>query len=404
MKALLRNLLFALWLALVVSGCASHLTPLPQKETRGYQSILDWTHQNGMPGAVLLVQTPRTNFVGAVGWADVKRKIPMRTDHEFRIGSITKTFTGVTAARLQTEGLLNTDLVITNYLPSSITDHIRNSDQITVRQLVRHQSGIYNFVDSPWYCLEAFLFDRRGDWPPMRELKYAYDKPARFPPGKGWEYSNSNFLLLGLIIDRLTGTNHSAAIRKEILDPLQLTNTYYEGAEPPHGERVHGYEKALGFCSDTYDWTPSVGGNSGLVSTVTDLATFVRTVAGTNNLLNSATREVLRSEMRSGNDTNLWYPVFGYDFGVTFHRGASREVPLSEAPWFFGHDGAVPGTFCFAWHQPQSDITIVYFGSTMKLFRLHGKNRMTGRFQHELERSLFEFALNQTRGPKSHDP
>ncbi len=398
MKAFFGRFIPALLLAILACGCRSGLTPMPPKETRDYQSILEWTHQNGMPGAILLVQTPRTNFVGAVGWADVKKKVPMRTDHEFRIGSVTKMFTGVTAARLQTEGRLNTDLVITNYLPASITDHIRNSDQITVRQLVRHQSGIYNYVNNPWYDLQAFVFDRRGDWPPLRELKYAYEKPATFPPGKGWEYSNSNFLLTGLIIDRVTGEHHSAAIRKEILDPLQLTNTYYEGVEPPRGERAHGYERAFGIRSDTYDWTPIVGGNSGLVSTVSDLARFVRAVAGTNNLLGSATRQVLRSEIRPGNTEDPWDPVYGYDFGVTFHRGAPREVPESVAPWFFGHDGAVPGAFCFAWHEPHNDITIVYYGSTLNLFKLNLKKHMTGRFQGKLESALFELALKQTRG------
>jgi D-alanyl-D-alanine carboxypeptidase len=336
--------------ALVFCGCRSGLTPLPTKEARTYQSILEWTRQNGMPGAVLLVQTPKNNFVAATGWADVKRKIPMRTDHEFRIGSITKTFTGITAARLQVEGRLNTDLVITNYLPSSITDHICNSDKITVRQLLRHTSGIYNFVNNPWYGLRSMVFDRRGSWPAMRELKYAYDKPATFAPGEGWEYSNSNFLLLGMIIDRVTGQHHSAAIRSEVLDPLQLTNTYYEGSEPPRGERVHAYEKALGFTSDTYDWTPTIGGNSGLVGTVSDLAKFVRAVAGTNGLMDPAVKKVLKSEMRRGNEENPWDPVYGYDFGVTFHRGAARTVPFTVAPWFFGHDGAVPGhvLFCVA--------------------------------------------------------
>jgi len=351
-----------------------------------------------MPGAILLVQTPKTNFIGAVGWADLKRKVPMQTNEEFRIGSITKTFTGITAARLQTQGLLDTDLIITNYLPASITGHIRNSDKITVRMLLRHQSGIYNYDDDFGYRLNAFVFDRRGDWPPLQELKYAYDQPARFPPGEGWEYSDSNFLLLGLIIDQVTGAHHSAAIRKEILEPLQLTNTYYEGYEPPRGERAHGYETMLGCRSDTYDWTPITGGNAGLVSTVSDLAIFVRAIGGTNNLLDSATKELLRSEVRPGNETNSWDPVFGYDFGVTFHRGAPRTVPLSAAPWFFGHDGAVPGSFCFAWHEPRNDITIVYFGSSMGLFSVAAKNRYTGKFQQQLESALFELALRQTRG------
>src|ERR1041384_7615791 len=85
--ALLTRCVVALALCVLVCGCRSALKPLPPSQTRTYQSLLEWTHQNGMPGAILLVQTPQTNFLGSVGWADVKRKTPMRPDHAFRIAS-----------------------------------------------------------------------------------------------------------------------------------------------------------------------------------------------------------------------------------------------------------------------------------------------------------------------------
>jgi len=209
-----------------------------------------------MPGAILLVQTPKTNFLGAVGMADVKRKTPMRPDAEFRIGSITKMFVGITAAKLLRDGLLDTDLVITNYLPRSITDHIANSDRITVRELLRMQSGIYNCTVNPWWELHFYVLDRHGNWPPLRHLKYAYEQPASFQPGKGWEYSNSNFILLGLIIEKITGHPLAVEIRHQILDPLELANTYYELNEPARGKLAHGYEKLFGFRTDVTGWMP----------------------------------------------------------------------------------------------------------------------------------------------------
>jgi len=351
-----------------------------------------------MPGAILLVQTPKTNFLGVVGWADIKRKIPLRTDAEFRIGSITKMFVGVTAARLQNDGLLDADLVITNYLPKSVTDHIANSDHITVRQLLRHQSGIYNYSSSPWWQLNFWFLGHHGNWPPLRHLKYAYDKPARFPPGKGWEYSNSNFLLLGLILENIAGHPLSVEIRQQILDPLELTNTYYELNEPARGGLAHGYEKLFGFRTDVTGWTPLVAGNSGLVSTVSDLAIAVRAICGTNQFLGAPTRELLRSEVRPesqyAGSRDQAYPVLGYDWGINFGRAADDNVtPVSVAPVFFGHGGNVSGSLCFAWYDPKDDITIVWFGSSILGFPA----TQTWQFQQTLQKALFELAVERTR-------
>jgi D-alanyl-D-alanine carboxypeptidase len=381
-------------LLLFAAGCCSPIKPLPLKETRSYRSLLEWARQSGMPGAVLLVQTPATNFVGSIGWADKKRRIAMRPDHAFRIGSVTKTFTGIVIAQLHVEGRLDTDLVMTNYLPESITRHIRNSDRITVRQMSRHTSGIYNFDDSAAYMFRRGLLNRRGAWPPLRELKYAYDKPARFEPNEGWEYSNSNFLLLGLTIDHVTGHHHSMEIRRRILDPLLLTNTYYELSEPPRGELAHGYEKHLGFSEDTTDWTPVGGGHAGLVSTVADLAVFVRAVTGTNSFLDPPTRALLKSHFRQGNTDRPWFPVSGYDFGINHARGTEQDVPLSVAPVFFGHAGGTSGYLCFAWHEPEHDITIVFFGSSNLVDAFHWRRNFE--FEHRLERALFELAVEQT--------
>src|SRR5688572_20845469 len=110
------NALLALSLAALGCGCRS-LKPLPPPQKRSYQSLLEWSHKCGMPGAVLLVRTPKTNFLGSVGWADRKRKIAMRPNHAFRIGSVTKMFLGIAVAQLHTDGVLDTDGILTNYLP-----------------------------------------------------------------------------------------------------------------------------------------------------------------------------------------------------------------------------------------------------------------------------------------------
>jgi len=392
------RLILVVGLAALVCGCRATLTPLPPKEARTYQSILEWTRQNGMPGAVLLVRTPQTNFVSSVGWADRKHRIAMQPDHAFRVASTTKMFLGIAAAQLQIEGRLDTDKIITNYLSASITDHIRNSDRITVRHLVRHTSGIYDYAGNPRFQFGACVMHRRGDWTALRALKYAYDKPAYFPPGEGFRYSNTDFVLLGLILDRVTGHHHSSEIRDRILTPLHLDHTYYEFHEPPRGERAHGYEKVAGFTLDVSDWTSDAAGDAGIISTAADLATFVRAVTGTNSFLNQATRKLLKSQPSTSPTDKPWYPVLHYDFGVTAERAGGRDVPVAAAPWFFGHGGATLGYKCIAAHEPESDITIVYLGSSM-LFRLFDPHRID-RFESRLKEGLFGLAVEQTQAAR----
>jgi D-alanyl-D-alanine carboxypeptidase len=392
------------WLALLVlglCGCRSPLKNPPPEGQRSYQSLLQWTHDAGMPGAILLVKTPATNFVGSIGMADVKRKIPMGTNHSFQIGSVTKLFTGLVIAELHREGRLDADLVITNYLPPALTRRIKNSDRITVRQLTRHTSGIYNYSDSVGFMLQRGIFNRRGKWPAERELKFALEKPPRFEPGKGWAYSNSNFILLGMIIDQVTGEHHSAAIRKRLIDPLRLTNTSYLLFETPRAEMAHGYEKHFGFWEDATDWTPVVGGNAGLASTVTDLATFVRAVCGANSLLNPETRKLLKSNFRKGNADQPWWPVSGYDFGINHARAGDESATLADAPVFFGHAGQTSGYACFAWHEPKRDITIVFFGSSSLVTISNQKANFE--IEHKLEKMLFDLALQPKREGASPD-
>jgi D-alanyl-D-alanine carboxypeptidase len=393
-----RFLLFICLLAAAV-GCRSPLTKLPPKETRTFQSLLEWSHQNGMPGAILLVKTPTTNFLASIGYADIKRKVRMQTNQLFRIGSVTKTFTGIVAAQLCAEGLLDCDKPITNYLPAPITGRIANSERITVRQLAQHTSGIPANNTSYWF--HRLLLNKRENWPVSRELEFVLDRPAAFEPGQGWEYSNSNFLLLGLIIDQVVGHHHSVEIRRRLLDPLHLENTNYELFEPSRGELAHGYEKLFGFTCDTSDWTPVTGGNSGLVSTVSDLGTFIRAVTGTTHFPDDATRRLMRNKPNPKSFDRPWYPTYGYDFGVNsaYHSIVSKEESESlqndpllapSSPVFFGHAGTVPGYLCFAWHEPRKDITIVFFGSSGQLDMFHFDRPME--FQGRLEKELFEMA------------
>jgi D-alanyl-D-alanine carboxypeptidase len=380
-----------LFFSLVLGGCGSATTPPPKDEV-SYHRLLEWTRENGVPGSVLLVQTPRGKFLEATGCADKTARTPMTPDYEFRIGSISKMFVGIVAAELIAEGKLDVNAPITDLLPPSITDHITNAKQITLMELLRHMSGIYDYEQSiPWQ-IRRMLLDTHGQYSTLEALSYAYDKPAQFAPNQGWAYSNTNYVLVGLIIDRAVGHHHSIEVRKRILEPLGMTHTFYDGYETPVGEGAHGYEQ-LPWTRDTTDWSPPIAGPGGMVSTAEDTAKFVRAVVRDDGFLSPATRKALRGIPWPGPDAApSYWPTTGYYCGIST---AQLKEANSVNFVFFGHDGAYPGYFSLAYHEPQRDITIVYLGNSA----LFGRDHRLGPdnfFFDRLNKELIRLSLQQT--------
>ena len=374
---------------LLLASCRTRLTPLPPENQRTYRSLLEWSHKNGMPGAILLVRTPKGEFIEAVGEADFKRHIPMRTNHAFQIGSVTKSFLGVLAAQMHAESKLDLDASITNTLPKEITKRFPHSDRITLRQMLEHTAGLTD-INSFQRMLDRGFLDRRGQYSVSRELAYAFDKSAQFSPGEGWSYSNTGYLLAGRIIDHAADQHHALEIRKRILDPLGLTNTWYEGLESPRGEVAHGYEDLFNWWrTDTTDWTPATGGSAGLSSTVSDLATFIRAIFRDEKFLSETAR---REVFEGWSKDKKFYFV-----------GLNRKRPNPDAPWFVGHSGGTSGYHCFVFYQPERDITIVYFGSS-SLLKVRGLDELLGEYYDTLRNALFEQALKETEGAGDERP
>lgn len=373
-----------LLLALSITGCRTGLTPLPNQESRTYASLLQWATDNGTPGSVLIVKTPTTNFAAAGGIADRHAKIPMQTNSSFRIASIAKSFVGIAAAQAVAEGKLDLDKPITQYLPPNIIGHIENSERITTRHLLRHTSGVYDFERSIAHTLKRYLTDRRGKWTPERDLSYAYDKSSDFAPGTAWRYSTSGYILVGMILDRIYGRDHSLEIRDRILTPLGLSNTFCELTEPERGSVARGYENWWGlWWTDVTDWAPMTGA---MVSTAPELARFIRAVVRNDEFLDPETRSVVWGNRDKGE--------LRYDFGISLSR------PNDNAPWFFGHAGAAAGYLSFAYHEPEHDITIVYLANTSHM-KARGVGRRRQEFTDKLSAALFELSLSGISGQVS---
>lgn len=169
----------------------------------------------------------------AAGWHDRKKKIPAYPQALFKIASITKLYVAVAVTKLVKDGRLSLDKTLADYF-IELEGRIENADKITLRMMVQHRSGIPNFVDHPDYWKN----------PPKNKqetLEYALDLPADFEPGEDYGYSNTNYMLISDLIDKVLGYSHQQYIKEEILIPLGLKNTFGSLSEVDIDDVMSGY-------------------------------------------------------------------------------------------------------------------------------------------------------------------
>ncbi len=238
---------------------------------------------SGFPGvAVRVEQAGKTLYKGAAGLADVEQEVSLKVGDRHRIYSIAKAFTATVALQLVDEGVFSLDDTVTSWLDAPEVAKIPNIDQITIRQILNHTSGIYDFADDndSSFWVDAFLgpdADWSKIWTMSELLAYAdgANHAPYFAPGEGYFYSNTNYILVGLIVEKVTGNTYGDEIQTRILDPLGLKDTFFvTGAEMP--ERVvNPYQlvegQALSVAQSNLSWAWTFGG---MVSTLADLARF----------------------------------------------------------------------------------------------------------------------------------
>ena len=185
---------------------------------------------------------------GCAGYSDLLRKTPVRPDDRFGIGSITKTFVARVILQLVQEDRLDLNRTAADYLDPEILQGISNADRATLRQLLNHQSGVPD-----WEFLETWIRKGRGGqmvpgkiWNKTETLETIRNAqlPAVHPPGQRYAYTNTNYTLLGLIIEAVTSNNAAVEIRRRIIQPLGLENTFFESFEAIPGGYVHHYHYA----------------------------------------------------------------------------------------------------------------------------------------------------------------
>jgi D-alanyl-D-alanine carboxypeptidase len=230
------------------------------------------------PGAILHVHGPKLGaWTGVAGLGRVAPDVPMRPRDRFRAGSIAKPFVSVVVLQLAERGRLSLDARLPELLPASVTGRFPTAPDVTVRMLLGHRSGIPEW-DLP--AVDAQLARHPAKvWKVSEFLDLAAAQPPVFPPGTGFSYSNTNYNLLGLIIEQITGRSWRHAVTRRVIRPLRLMRTDLPapGDRSIQGAHAHGYGELDGKTIDLTRIDPSFAGAAGacaLVTTVQNLARF----------------------------------------------------------------------------------------------------------------------------------
>jgi len=292
-------------------GRLTHTDRNTSPHEKHLQFLLDAAVREGLPSVSLRVEGPGIDFQGAAGVADLLTGEPLTTNHAIYAASLGKTFTATVALQLCEEGRLGLDAPISTWLPAEVTKRILSSEGITLRHLLSHTSGLIDYMNDEKAWGSEFIKDPRRHWLHSDILPYLYDKPLLFEPGNDFHYSNSNYILVGLIIEQAIGQPLHGLIRKRILAPLGLQRTF-NGHEAVRSEKhTHGYFKRRGPVVDTYPWYSHYGlADSGILSTPGELALFLRTLFTTEGLLSKN----MQAEMLSV--SGLGHPPSPYGMGI----------------------------------------------------------------------------------------
>ncbi len=287
-----------------------------------------------------------TRWSGADGFADLGRELAVTPDTTFVTGSITKTFVTTALMQLREEGVLSIDDRLSKWVPD-----YPNAENITLIQLMSHTSGLFDYFRHPEYNMRVFN-EPDHEWTPQEILDEFVLDPY-FEPGQRYRYSNTNFVLLGLVIEAATGESLGQVLSERLTEPVGLDDTFCQCAGPPPPGSARAYLQTpsgpVGLDDGT-DYRPTLSaakvafGAGDIVSTSEDLADWVRTVYG-GHLLAPESLALMTDYTYSGSTTAAY--------------GLGTRTRVFHGVRMFGHTGSLRGFAAAMWHYPSIDLTIV---------------------------------------------
>ncbi|XBL76908.1 serine hydrolase domain-containing protein (plasmid) [Bacillus thuringiensis] len=290
----------------------------------------------GIPGILAKISEDGKTWSYAAGVADLRTKKPMETDFRFRIGSVTKTFTATVVFQLAEENRLNLDDSIEKWFPGVIQGNGYDDKQITIRQLLNHTSGIANYTMSK----DFNIMDTKKSYTTEELVKMGISMPPDFAPGKSWSYSNTGYVLLGILIEKVTGNSYAEEIENRIIEPLELANTFLPGNSSviPGTNHARGYIQLNGASEpkDVTYYNPSMGSSAGdMISTTDDLNKFFSYLLGGKLLKEQQLKQMLTTVPTGIDELG--------DSGLGIFK-----IILPNGVSIWGHSGGIPGFSTFA--------------------------------------------------------
>ncbi|MEU8032594.1 serine hydrolase domain-containing protein [Streptomyces sp. NPDC049099] len=320
---------------------------LPAPDPAGLAAALRSAVDQGAPGAMARIDEPGRTYTAARGVADRSTRRALTADDRFRVGSVTKTFSAVVLLQLADEDRLALDAPVNRYLPGLLPD-----DRITVRDVLSHRSGLYDYTNDLFAdSVSGFEAVRNKVFTHRQLVDLSLRKPLTNEPGTAYSYSNTNFVVAGMLIEKLTGHSVGTEYEERVFKPLKLRDTFYvHPSTVIPGRYARGYltpdqggEPLVDATDQTVSWAQSAGA---IISSARDLDIFYRALLG-GELLSAA---------RLG-EMERFTPVDG----TTAYGLGLRRRDLSCGVSVYGHTGVVQGyyTYAFASEDGSRSLTAV---------------------------------------------
>ncbi|MEU4502962.1 serine hydrolase domain-containing protein [Streptomyces sp. NPDC024089] len=296
-----------------------------------------------VPGVTVGLWVPgKGSYVRAFGVADKSSGAPMSTGLNMRVGSVTKTFTVTALLTLADQGKVGLDDPIGKYVKG-----VPDGDRITLRELAGMRSGLFNYSMDPDF-FKALTSDPQRPFTPQELLDYSFKHPLQFQPGEKFEYSNTNAILLGLVVEKASGRPLADYLERNVFEPAGMSHTFLPRTAAFPAPHAQGYtdQTASGRTGNATNWNPSwAWAAGGAISDQRDLRTWARVLA-TGTLLSPATQA---ERLRMG-PSGL--PDTGYGLGIFDVHG------------WVGHNGSLPGYESLVVHMPDTKATLVVLLNT----------------------------------------
>ncbi len=329
--------------ALALLACATPLLAIAGP----IQPYLDQlVKKEKLPGAVLLISGPQGRQVAASGVANLKTLEPMTENTRFYIASSGKLVTSAAMLQLVQEKRLRlAEPVFTWIKDVKGIGKLRNIRSVTVEQLLKHRSGLAEYYTDEFEAAAEKQPEKR--WSADESLAFAFDEDAQAKPGREYNYTNTNYVLLGRLLEQVDQTSYASSVQRRIFDPLGMSNTSI-GTIKANAGLAHGY-KAKGrnkFENVSYSGWNAITGDGAVVTTVADYESFLLALFRDAKILPSK----IVAQMCTPQDEE---PDSGYGLGCS----------IDDTPWgvAWGHNGSISGFNADTWYIPKLGVTVVFF-------------------------------------------